>query len=225
MKLRKVLAIVMAVAMVAALAMSASASPIISRSINSTADGEWAFQTHVAGSGVNPPLTGVEPHIIRAVRFTFTNITTITCPDTGDQVATATVAVNGNGDATPGSPTREWVQEDLDLTQTTSYTFQMQADVSWLQVSAASWVGDGFSANVRVELLGPDGQVLADGATEDSISGGGGTTATTRRASGTTTRRTDATGAPKTGVTGIAVVGAVAILAAGAIVVSRRRSK
>ncbi|MCL1881686.1 MAG: hypothetical protein FWF76_05860 [Oscillospiraceae bacterium] len=218
MKLKKILGAVAAVVASGAMALSVVATPIISET--GVQGGAWAFQTHVAGDSVAAPLEGIEPHIITGVRVTFSNVSPFVDPEDGEETATATIAFMSELEWDEnGGPFSIWENgEATNLVNTIDFDGEAG---EYLQISVGLW-DEGSSADVTVEILGPNGVVLADGATEESISGGAnGGDATTAADSATTTD--PAAKAPVAGLGGLAVLGGVAVLATGAIVLSRKR--
>ncbi|MCL2754959.1 MAG: hypothetical protein FWD35_04500 [Oscillospiraceae bacterium] len=247
MKLRKLLAILVAAVMVSALAITSSASPILTVDIvgncpenggttNPTRPeleaGRWGVQTHVAGQSVNTAKTGIkgiDPWLITGIRVTFSNVKwhvaeadeTANNIKAGDEVARVGVAFNTTAS---DFNTRDFTlrkDNPASLTVTRNFSHDPQEN-GFLEVSIALWIKD-TAARARIEILGPNGVVLADGTTEESLNSGSGSgTATTAGGTGSgsgTTRRP----ASQTSVGGIAIVGGIAVLAAGGAIVSRKR--
>ena len=238
MKLKKIAALLVAGLMVATLAMSAAANPLITTNIigncldeggptNTThkhfENGRWGLQAHVAGSSVDAPgLKEIDPWIITGVRFRFSNIGWHVADEdgsnaqgswkAGDKILIGATGVNI-------APT-DFVSRDFLLkegepngwTITRNITTDKQ-ETGYLQVGAALWE-KGTTARVQVEILGQGGIVLNNGETEETLAA--------RLANPTPTTRTPS-GGSRTGLGGVAILGGVGLLAAGAVLVSRKR--
>jgi hypothetical protein len=173
MKLRKMLALVVSVAMVGVLAITASANaPILSDNLVSEGAGIWEMRAHVSGSSVAPPLEGIDPNLIRGFRVVFSNVVPFTDPEDGAETATATIATmsietdGGRGWYEYGGPFDLWEDGVGAITGNLTREFEFDGRVEqYMQISVGLW-DEGSSADVRVYVLGENGVVLADGAVE-----------------------------------------------------------
>ena len=253
MKLRKILSVVVALAMIGTLAIAvnaAAAKDTSKATITLKVEGYEGVEPAeneiaLAGGEVRPPKDSINYAIIRKVRFTFNLTKTNPDEETGNIPVAAIVNCPG------GSST--WKQQDFDYSKEQSYTFDLSEykwndeaaeGINWLKVAAVCW-SDGNEGTVLVEVLDENGKVLPVGfGTDDKgvnlvddeleaayaeLNDGGTppaatTPVATTAGAGTTTVAGTGGGLPlDTGAGGVAVLGAVAILAAGAVVISRKK--
>ena len=210
--MKKVLSMVVAIAMMATLAISAVATfdvPLKGEGVY----GDVTF--HVTGSSAEEAIS-INRALIRGIKFTF-NFANWGCTsnsDENDDVCNKKCIGAGWGG---GGGVGDWNDEQWCYLDKQSLTVDLSAykwedgpdestpgtGMDWLQVTAASFV-EKNDGSVKIDILGEGGVVLAKG--QQTLGGGGG-----------------GGGSVKTGVEGVIVLGGVAVLAAGAIVVSRKR--
>jgi hypothetical protein len=235
MKLKKIVAVLVAVVMVATLAVSAAARPVITADIREGSgntpwgSGLWGIQTHIAGRNAASDMA-IDPWIISGVRFRFSNITFFEADEANERTGVAVGDMVVNAATVINTTPTDFAQLDFVMRQddpstwvvTRNFTHDPE-DTGFLQVSVALW-NPGTSARVAVEILGPEGQVLAAGTTEEMLAAQQNNNSSSNN-NNSTSRPGGTTTSPggKTGLGGIAILGGVAILAAGAVVVSRKR--
>jgi hypothetical protein len=230
MKLRKVLSLIVAIAMVCAFATTSSATG------NFKIDAGKEFtEMYFAGDGAGPG-NKICHSIIRQVRFTL-DIPNHSCGPTEDDPDGE--ACNGECITVVafGGPIGWSAGENkFCYAKTKTLTVNLN-DKGWnngetegvgyfLKVAAATWVeGNG---TVKVDVLGEGGKVLAlaDGCEHEGCTGSrkcGQVAGAVVTGTGTGSTGSDGDKDLDTGVTGVAILGAVAVLAAGTVVATRRR--
>jgi len=220
MKLRKLLSLVVAVAMVCTLAISVSAT------VNLKVEGaeDWD-KIHVVGGSATRPICFT---LVRAVRFTF-DIKDQHCGPSADEPDAPPcnkkcVGVVAHGGPAGWSKTetmfcyRDSKTKTINLNDHGWGNGQIDGTDYWLEVAAGSWA-PGNDGPVKVEILGDGNKVLAVGAGCDNPDCAGSRNC---GVAGTTTSR-NTNRDLDTGAGGVAILGAVAVLAAGAVVTTRRR--
>jgi hypothetical protein len=211
MSLRKVLSLIVAVAMISTLAISAGATWTINF------EGGLSFQDNgevTVTGGDLPEKDTIHYDLIKAVRFTF-DIPNYEC---GVETACTkkSVAVSWNSKDT-GFKQQDFCYDEQKSLKVDLSGINWDPDEAWLKFAVASW-NEGFDGTVKIEVLGAGDVVLARGA------GYGDEAPTTPTVTNPPVQQSGGEdGKQATGMGGVAVLGAVAILAAGAVVVSRKR--
>jgi len=211
MKLRKILGIILAVAMISTLALSASAT--ITADIPKAETG--FVRIDVSGDRVDPASNSIHPNLIKKVRVTFTIDDYEDC----DSDCAGCIGLAWNSEKTGWVETfKNGICYKNQKVITADLSAVKDEELQWLSIHPAIWDKD-MSGKALIEALDANGAVLALGAQP---------VVATSAATGTATNApttTAATGgaAPKTGVGGVLALGGMAILAAGAVVISRRK--
>jgi hypothetical protein len=117
-------------------------------------------QLHVAGSAVTPPFVGVDPALIKAVRFTF-HIPDFDVLFDGIMCANCRESAHGCVGVAVNSEPTGWRERFFCYAATNQYTIDFKYQtLDWLQVSAAIWI-EGLNGVAAVELLDENGDVIA----------------------------------------------------------------